>query len=150
MRDGMRWLGCPGFYWLLAAWLTLPGCRPSDQKPVYPVKGQLFVRSKPAEGALVILHPTENADPQQWTAGYPRGAVAADGSFEVSTYGEGDGAPAGQYTVLVQWRSAAAEGSDPEASNADRLGGRYLDPATSKLRATVEEKPTELPRFDLQ
>jgi hypothetical protein len=139
--------------WLIFASIVLPGCKPSTERPVYPVKGQVFVSSRPAEGALVILRPAGEPNPQEWTSGYPRGNVAADGTFQVSTYGTGDGAPAGEYTVLVQWLkplAGAAQTADPEAPVADRLGGRYMDPAKSKLRAIVEEKPTELPRFDLK
>ena len=80
------------------------GCTPSHERSVFPVKGQVFVRSQPAAGARVILRPMENANPEEWTAGYPRGMVADDGSFQVSTYGSDDGAPAGDYVVLVEWR----------------------------------------------
>jgi hypothetical protein len=139
--------------WLAFACLVLSGCEQSTDKPVFPVKGQVFVKSQPAEGALVVLRPEGDPNPEEWPAGFPRGNVAADGTFQVSTYGTGDGAPAGTYTVLVQWRKPVAgstPSTDPEAPTTDRLGGRYMDPAKSKLRATVEEKPTELPRYDLQ
>ena len=139
-------------FFALAVCVFLPGCEPSNEKAVYPVKGQLFVRSQPAEGALIILSPADGADPSGWTAGYPRAVASADGSFQISTYEDNDGAPAGEYIVLVQWRKPVSGSmpSDPETEVPDRLGGRYMDPQASKLRATVSESPTELPRIDLE
>src|SRR5688500_5193837 len=69
------------------------------KKTCYPTKGQLFVKSQPAAGALVILRPQDESNLDQWFAGFPHGQVAADGSFELETYGEKDGAPAGNYVV---------------------------------------------------
>lgn len=101
-----------------------------------------------------MLRPQANADPEEWTAGFPRAIVAADGSFQVSTYGNADGAPDGSYVVLVEWRrppeGAGAEGLDPETPLPDRLAGRYMDPAKSPLKALVAQQPNELPRFDLE
>lgn len=133
--------------------LAAAGCAPSGQKPVFPVEGEVFVQSRPAEGALIVFHPQENADFPEWTAGFPRALVAADGTFHLSTYGDADGAPAGDYVVLLQWRKppdgATAEERDPEAEIPDRLGGKYMDPANSALRAKVGEQPNILPRYNL-
>jgi hypothetical protein len=106
------------------------------------VQGQLLVKGQPAAGALVILQPQGGGNPQEWAAGFPRAQVAADGSFDVETYGEKDGAPAGDYVVLVSWTSVDPQ--NEEASTPDRLGGRYSDASTSPLRAKVESRPTEL------
>jgi hypothetical protein len=128
------------------------GCTSSDQKPVYPVSGEVFFRSKPAEGARVILHPTGDSRPELWPTGYPTAVVGADGSFHVTTYEPGDGAPEGNYAVLVEWPEAAPAEADPEAQSApkDRLGGRYLDSQKPKLKADVKAGPNQLPRFDLE
>src|SRR5262249_24557897 len=56
----------------------------SAKKVCYPVKGELTVAGKPAEGATVILHPKE-ANRDEWSDGFPRATVAADGKFQVST-----------------------------------------------------------------
>src|SRR3954451_14894602 len=89
---------------LFAAGLAVAACSPSGptKKVCYPVKGELTVGGKPAEGATVMFQPRE-AEPTDWAAGYPRATVGADGKFEVSTYGENDGAPAGDYVILVTW-----------------------------------------------
>ena len=140
----------PRLTWLLlsgAALLAL-GCSPGGpaKKVCYPVKGELTVAGKPAEGATIILQPRE-ADPTDWSAGFPRATVGADGKFQVSTYGENDGAPAGDYVILVTW--AAPNPANEESSGPDRLGGRYIDPVKSKLTAAVEARPTELPPIKL-
>jgi hypothetical protein len=117
------------------------------KKVCYPVKGQLLVQGKPAEGALLIFQPKENANPAEWTAGYPHAMTGAEGKFEVGTYADNDGAPAGDYVVLASWSTPNPQ--NEEASGPDKLGGRYADPATSKLTAKVEAKPTELPPINL-
>jgi hypothetical protein len=133
---------------LLSAALLVIGCSGGGppKKVCYPVKGELTVAGKPAEGATIILQPRE-ANPTDWSAGFPRATVGGDGKFQVSTYGENDGAPAGEYVILVTWE--APNPTNEEASGPDRLGGRYIDPEKSKLTAKVEPRPTELPPIKL-
>jgi len=104
------------------------------------VRGQVFVQEKPAAGAFVSFVPVnesaENKDAR------PRAYVEKDGSFTLGTYGDKDGAPAGDYYVLVVWTG----GEDPE----DRLKGRYSDPKKSDLKVTVKEGPNELKPFMLK
>jgi len=110
----------------------------ANQKPVHPVKGQVLVGNQPAAGAFVLFVPVNEPQPPQDPR--PRAEVKADGSFALSTYGEEDGAPAGEYIVTIRW-------TDPE--DQDRLQGVYSDSASSKLRATVGEKQNDLPAFKL-
>ena len=111
-------------------------------KPVFPVRGQVFVKNKPAVAAFVLFvpvnEPAEPKDPR------PRAEVAADGSFQLSTYGDNDGAPAGDYIVTIRW-----PGNEDLNEPSDKLNGRYSDAATSRLRATVKEAPNEIPAFRL-
>jgi hypothetical protein len=118
------------------------------QKVCYPVKGQLFVKSQPAAGATVIFHP-EGSTPEEWAGGFPRAQVTADGSFELATYGDKDGAPAGDYKVLVTWTQSGGNEESEDTQMLDRLGGRYSNHSASKLRATVKNGPTELPPIQL-
>ncbi|MGI8981679.1 MAG: hypothetical protein ACR2FY_20820 [Pirellulaceae bacterium] len=139
-----------------AAWIALlplafsscgSGDRPSV--PLLPTKGQVFYQGQPAVGATVILHPlTEQGD---WKKGYPSGAVVADGSVKIQTAGEWDGAPAGEYALLVVWmpdQSGDQQTSEEEIE--DKLGGRYSDHANSAWKVKVEGTGCELPRIDLQ
>ncbi|HZN32458.1 MAG TPA: hypothetical protein VFB80_01520 [Pirellulaceae bacterium] len=116
------------------------------------MKGSVLVAGKPAARATVIFHPkapaadalAEKAPPR------PTGEVQADGSFTLSTYTAGDGAPAGEYTVTISWPSGSSPIGGDADSGPDRLGGRYLNPQTSRLSAKVDAAATEVPRFELK
>jgi hypothetical protein len=121
----------------------LCGCARSTRKPVFPVRGKVFLDGKPAAGATVFFYPAE-ADPEALA---PYGVTDASGSFSLTTYLTFDGAPAGDYVVTVRCPGAPQRPGDEQGP--DRLRGRYADPKTSALRATVERRPTEVPPFEL-
>ncbi len=131
----------------LGSGLNCGGSR-SGAKPVHKVTGQLFVNSQPAEGAQVIFRPVGQA----WTEGYPYATVKSDGTFAVSTYDVEDGAPEGEYILLVHWPTRPpgdeSDRSEPTQS-ADRLGNAFMNPETSRLRAQVRAGTNEIPRLDL-
>ena len=133
---------------LLVAMLALPcaSCGKGGRKPVYPVEGKVLVGKdrQPAAGALVIFHPADSSDEDP---NKPRAHVGDDGSFTLTTYTQNDGAPAGEYVVTVAWPEPRKTPFDPVGP--DRLGGRYGDPKTSKLRVTVEAKPNALEPIEL-
>ncbi len=120
---------------------------------VYPVRGRVTVGGKPVEHALVIFHPVDASGELEQIK--PEGRTDADGYFQLRTYGMADGAPAAEYRVAITWPAAnpdmALHPEDPEllADGPDRLAGRYADPKTSNLRATVTSGDTELPPFAL-
>jgi hypothetical protein len=110
-----------------------------DRKPVFPVHGKLLVNDEPAPGALVVLHPLDNP----MLSERPRGSVAADGTFELTTYDGKDGAPPGNYSVTVEWRVPVDRGEGP-LPGPNQLPQQYASPGTSDLRATVSEGTNEL------
>jgi len=121
---------------------------------VYPVRGRVMVGGKPAEHALVIFHPVDATGELEQIK--PEGRTDAEGYFRLRTYGMADGAPAAEYRVAITWPAAdpdmALHPDDPEhvAAGPDRLAGRYADPATSNLRATVTSGDNELAPFALE
>jgi len=127
----------------------------SGGKPLYPVRGEVFFEGQPAAGALVVLHPLDDNSP---AAIRPSGYVQSDGSVNLTSYVTpsrvvGDGAPAGEYIVTVSWLPTDVKeylSKHPGSVLPDKLGGRYGQPDSSKLRAKVLEQPTELPRIDLK
>jgi hypothetical protein len=138
---------------VLLSWLAIgiASCsKPSGppQKVCYPVKGKLLVGEQPAVGAMVIFHP-EGSTPEEWTGGYPRARVGEDGMYELETYGEKDGAPAGEYRVLVTWTQTGNEETE-DTQMVDKLKGRYSDASRSTLKAKVEAGPTEVPVMRVQ
>jgi hypothetical protein len=138
-------------WWLvLGAVVSFAACSSSrideNRKPVHPVRGKVTFQGKLAKGAFVLFvpvnEPAEARDPR------PRAEAAEDGSFTLSTYGDNDGAPAGEYIVTMTWPGGVL--SDGREEPQDKMLGRYSDIAKSKLRATVKEGQNELPPFQLQ
>src|SRR4051812_19536052 len=90
---------------VLAACLVAAGCSDAGRLPVHPAAGQVLLAGKPVAQALVVLHPEDNAAPDPVR---PQATAEPDGTFRLSTYETGDGAPAGTYRVTVtRWRSPA-------------------------------------------
>jgi hypothetical protein len=120
------------------------GC--SGRKTVYPVRGKVLnADGKPAVGAMVVFHAigADKPDPNK-----PVGRVNEEGEFHVTTYKEGDGAPAGEYGVTIVWIPPKKTPLDPEGS--DLLRGSYNDPANPKVKFTVEKKSdNEVPSIQL-
>jgi hypothetical protein len=132
---------------VVAAILGCSSQKGPPKKVCYPVKGELYVKDKPAEGAVIIFRPQQDNDPATWSAGFPRANVGPDGKFAVSTYAENDGAPAGDYALGITW--AMPNPKNEEESLPDKLGGRYADPTKSKITAKVEARATDLPPIRL-
>jgi hypothetical protein len=119
--------------------LLLTSCGDGGPK-LYPVSGKVLFNDQPAEGATVVFHPSDSTMPK------PSATVGADGSFALRTHPHGEGAPAGDYSVIVTWYPPNSRGLDRPQN---KLPGRYADPAQSGLKATVQTGPTELQPFQL-
>jgi hypothetical protein len=138
VRSVRRWFLFPA---LLAVPLLCASCARNDRPPVYRVQGKIFYEGKPTANALVVLHPV-NKDPRLESV-RPLAHVETDGSFKLTTFANGDGAPAGEYVVTVDWRerTAPVEGAPPGRS---LLPPRYSNPASSQLRVQIKEGTNEL------
>jgi hypothetical protein len=126
---------------LLAA-LVLPLASCGSAVKLSPVTGKVFFEKEPAEGATVVFHRKDGAA----DAPKPSGQVGADGSFRLSTHPHGEGAPPGEYEVVITWYPPNARGME---NPKNKLPARYTDPAQSGLKATVRDGPTELGPFQL-
>jgi hypothetical protein len=124
------------------------------REPVYAVRGKVLCNGQPAVHAFVIFHPVGGSEVVQRMR--PYGTVGPDGTFALNTYRDGDGAPLGEYAVTIEWPSAdpwnPPDPGDPESAptGPDRLRGRYANPDTSGLRATVTEGENELEPFEIR
>jgi hypothetical protein len=128
---------------LLFGLCVLPlACR--SNATVFPVRGEVFFQGKPADGAVVHLHPRDSTKCPPAFA-----TVQKDGSFALSTYGQGDGAAAGDYVVTLNWRDEKVVDGD-SIFGPDRFRGRYSRHDKSDLKATVTTGENVLPRFDLK
>lgn len=147
---GLNLRQIPWWWTVLLLALSVTGCKPSvvdeKRKPVHPVSGKVLVQGKPARAAFVLFVPVnespEAPDPR------PRAEADVDGSFTLSTYGDKDGAPVGEYIVTVTWPGGVLQ--DGREEPPDKLLGRYENITKSKLRATVKEGQNNLPPFQLQ
>ena len=126
--------------------LLLAGCGNRSAVKLHPVRGQVFFKDQPAEGAKVVFLPAgeENA---AYRGARPSATVSADGSFEMFTEPHGIGAPAGEYAVLITWFPPRDE--NPNANPKNKLPNKYGDQAKPLLKATVKEGENTLEPFKL-
>jgi hypothetical protein len=119
---------------------TSLGCSKADNHvPVYPVTGKIQYQGKPINGAFVTLEPKTHVE------GVPgsRATVQADGTFAVTTFNGGDGAPAGEYTLAVQWSKPILRNNEYVGSP-NLLPAKYASPKTSGLIVSVAAGENQL------
>lgn len=132
------------------ALLTLVGCgsgRMSDQdrlkllipnaSQTTPVHGKLLVDGNPVQGIFVYLIPKGSKMPTNVPPEH-RALSKADGSFAITTYLDGDGAPAGEYVICLEWLTYRQ--SKDSWIGPDKFGNRYNDPDKSEFAVTVDPK----------
>jgi hypothetical protein len=119
------------------------GCGGEDwQAATYPAAGQISINGQPPAGAVVELHSVgEKPDARN---SRPWGIVQDDGTFTLSTYERGDGAPLGDYALTVRWPPDVSQ-----PSLADRLGGAYTRAEGSPWRVTISEGSNELQKIEI-
>ncbi len=101
---------------------AMPGCGPRDTRyhaPTIRVKGKLLVDGKPYGPCVIYFCATkQDADTTKWIPTVT-GHVKDDGSFELTTYAEGDGAPVGTYAVSLGSEAANLLAKLPECKPLD-------------------------------
>jgi hypothetical protein len=70
-----------------------------------------------------------------------------DGTFEISTYQQGDGVPNGEYVLTIVWGKLNL--MTRTYGGPDKLKGAYSDPKTSKFTFKVSGGPVDLGPLDL-
>jgi hypothetical protein len=125
--------------------LTCSSCGSSHN--LYPVSGKVLYNGQPAANAAVFLR-RQDVDPLSQQA--IMGIVGEDGSFRLVCDSFGEGAPPGQYDVLIEWRQDRKRirtGSTKLAQ--DRLKGRYADSKHPRFQVTIKAERNELAPFEL-
>ena len=127
--------------------LSLVGCSRDEAGPaVYPTSGRVLVDGKPAGRAEVSFF-LQGPAPAGMVP--PVAVAELDGTFRPSTRAAHDGVPAGEYALSVVWKKyRTIQGED--VAGDDQLRGRYADPATSGLKATIRPGENALPPLDLK
>lgn len=145
-----RIIGSGRLYCVLAAasFLLLGGCGDGKVKR-YPVHGSVNIDGRPAEGVMVIFCPINGSEEVQKLR--PAGLTGPDGKFELISITRADGAPVGDYKVLMQWPEKKGVGREgrPELGE-DRLQGRYMNLDKTEFKVSVKDGPTDLPPFELK
>ncbi|MBN2022120.1 MAG: carboxypeptidase regulatory-like domain-containing protein [Pirellulales bacterium] len=148
-RERGRWAA--GGRWVCAALVAvaLIGCGgKKDFLKTYPAKGTVTFRGKPMQYARITLYTTAgDADLKKVL---PRAQAQADGTFVLGTYKYSDGAPPGEYNVVITWPNGPEEKSESPGYVADQLKGRYADAAKSGITVTITEGDNALEPIDLK
>lgn len=144
---------------LMCLGLAMVGCGPTgmtpeeklerlldDIKTTYPVKGEVTIDGAPQKDIWVYLVPKGSKLPKGEQPAQ-RGLTKEDGTFAITTYIEGDGAPAGDYVICIEklrYRQTGSSWVGP-----DQLGKKYSDPEKSEFTVTVGGEPVVIPKIEL-
>lgn len=126
------------------------GCSSSTSPTTVPARGQVLIGGKPVEGLSVTLVSGDSKGESL----KPTAVVNPDGSFVLATYDPStkksyEGAPPGQYVVLVTLTTTAKAKTEDGRDRGRLLDSRYQDAQKSPLRVEVKEGTSELPPFRL-
>ena len=127
---------------------TAIGCgdKHPNEKQVFKIKGNVTVDGKPETDIQIALHDKSGPDNKQPT--YPQGFTDAEGKIRISTYEEGDGAPAGDYNVTFAWQEFNL--MSRSFGGPDKLNKKYSDPKKTPFSVTLGEgKPNDLGKVEL-
>lgn len=126
---------------------TASGCGGREYETIstHPVTGRLTVNGVPAAGAIVRLYPeTPQAGAKHPLL--PSGRVDQQGTYQLTTYENDDGAPVGDYTVAIEWPDPdwRPPGGGIPPPPPDRLQARFSDPEQSAIEVSVTEGENRL------
>jgi hypothetical protein len=112
---------------------------------VAPVEGKVSYQGKPLEFGTVVFRPAKGPE--------ARGAIGSDGTFRLSTFGNGDGAVLGKHQVAIICVETQRPGAQADAGKETGVGKsliprKYAVPAGSPLSVEVKEE-NEPFAFDL-
>lgn len=129
----------PALLWLSC---LVAGCGGgAEHVACHQARGKVLIGEEPAPGIDVLL--LNQANPGNIDAPQPYATTGPDGTFSLSTFEPGDGAPAGDYLVILKW----PEGPPGPGIPADRLGNAFTDPAKTPYRATIAARDNQLEPF---
>jgi hypothetical protein len=113
--------------------------------PVFPAKGTLTLKNQPAHGAIISFHPKT---PLPAGVPSPKANVGKDGSFSITTYDSGDGAPEGEYVATIIWNKLIQNGGESKIGP-NVIPPKYGRPDTSDLEIKIVSGNNSLPPIQL-
>ncbi|MEZ6149262.1 MAG: hypothetical protein R3C09_04000 [Pirellulaceae bacterium] len=132
---------------LLSAISLMAGCNFGPK--LVPVTGSVTVKGKPAEGAVILLHP-ENEE--LTTAS---GVADAQGAFKLVSGPDSPGVRTGKYKVTITWPDPAIKPTPAQLMQGlfepgpDLLKGKYATKAKTSLSVEITPDTTALPPYEL-
>ena len=134
-------------FFLVLAFLSIfaTGCGEATP-PMAPARGKVTYKGQPVRFGTVMFQPK---------SGQPaRGEIQSDGSFELWTYNEGDGAAVGTHGVRITSYEGQAPTAPGVAQREPILGKSLIPPQYANVESsgiTAEVKPGAAPfQFDLK
>ena len=134
-----------GLFLMAAICVALCSCKHDTRvaKPTYRVAGKVTVDGKPQADVKVVARSKEASDPS--FAILPQGVTKEDGTFQLTSYEPGDGAPTGDYTLTFIWQ----EKQGLKYGGPDKLQKRYSDPEKSTFKIKVDKSPVDAGTYEL-
>ncbi len=122
------------FLWAVLVLAIVSGCDKGNG--MHPISGSVVINEEPAEDVIVTLRPVRISEEYTQKHGQipsvPWGRTDAAGNFFITTWDDGDGAPVGEYEVLLRWPV------DPAIQSPDRLRNAYF-PDNAACTISVNE-----------
>lgn len=129
---------------LVLSLLSVSGCGPKDNKlPVHPATGRVRVDGQPAKDVYITFVPSDPMAPK------PTAVSDEQGNLIVTTYVTGDGAPAGDYKLAIEWPAMVNQFGRMQRGK-DQLNGKFKDAASSKWPVTIVPGPNAIPDIDVK
>lgn len=123
------------------------GCGGSKPwETAYPASGILTHKGQPVKDAELAFFPLDEKVPESVL---PKAKTNENGEFNVSTYNNGDGAPAGKYKVTAIHHEIVITGESMTAKPND-LPKKYSSKETTDLIVEIDQKATKIPPIDLK
>ena len=129
--------------WISAASMAIVCCISCGKSTpdVAPVTGKVLLDGKPLTTGRVLTRPKAGRG--------SNGVIQSDGTFELSTYGDGDGAVIGTHDVAVVAYEEGAGGGPESATGKLLVPERYTQAATSELTINVTADGENSPVLEL-
>lgn len=127
---------------------SLVGCGKAKQpwEISYPTVGVIKLDGVPLASAQITLVPEDKKIPDTVR---PRGFTDSTGAFELSTYGENDGAPKGKYKVLAMRFPVVGTPENPSQGPND-LPPKYSNADSSDLTVEILDTENDLSKLELR
>ena len=144
MTTSLRWAA------LLTAVVGLLGFTGCNPEGIHPVKGQVIWKDT-QQPATELAHSLISFE-QKSTETSARGQIKPDGSFQLTTNKDNDGAKLGEHVVLItEIGRKPAGGPDSAQLAPGKISTAYANPGASNLRAQnkpgLNEVKLEVERF---